>query len=712
MLLRVFLFGYASAIVMNSNARIFPVFIALGAALIAGLLPIFSLYCPANFLRSIELDTYDWRMRQSAKHHGQAATNLAASYLDEASLEYLASELHVNWPFPRQVHGRIVRELAREGAKAVAFDVLFTGLRPMDAPIQRDDKSLSLEESDDFFAREMKAAGNIFIASGEQAFPDPKFALAAKAVGDLTTPRDTDGVLRRIRPVTIDEKGHRRWHLGVLLAASNFDLDLNSAEINEDSIVLHDHRGGRTLIPLDHEGMMLIDWNLAVDDPWILKINYGMLVQFDRARELGGDEAFRKLLDLYRSEGGMDLPGEAPMAGRLCIIGSVAEGNNVSDFGATPLSQNEPLVSTYLNVANTIIMNRFIRPVGPYWEAVLLILLATLASWITWQTKLTRGAIYLTALAVTVVLGAVWAFEYEQVWVPVVDPVIGGLLLPYVALVSYRVVFEEREQRRIKQVFKRVVSPNVVNELLAAERLSLGGARRNISVFFADIRGFTEITDSNHVRAAQHVRDHNLVAEEAEAHFDRSAREVLATVNLYLGTIADIIKKHDGTLDKYIGDCVMAFWGAPLVQEQHAVACVQAAIEAQRAIYQLNVQRAAENERRKAETPTPGDVELLPLLTLGTGINSGIATVGLMGSEEHTFSYTIFGREVNLASRLETFSGRGRIIIGSNTYTDLQKFAPELAAACIRQEPNRFKGFREEIVTYEVPWKSTAKSDT
>jgi len=180
---------------------------------------------------------------------------------------------------------------------------------------------------------------------------------------------------------------------------------------------------------------------------------------------------------------------------------------------------------------------------------------------------------------------------------------------------------------------------------------------------------------------------------------------VLETVNLYLATIADVIKKHDGTLDKYIGDCVMAFWGAPTENPQHAVACVRAAVEAQRAIYQLNQERAVENQRRKDQSGGEGEVELLPLLTLGTGINSGMATVGLMGSSDHISNYTVFGREVNLASRLEGFSGRGRIIIGENTFADLKRFAPDLAATCVQQAPASFKGFRESLVTYEVPWR-------
>ena len=163
------------------------------------------------------------------------------------------------------------------------------------------------------------------------------------------------------------------------------------------------------------------------------------------------------------------------------------------------------------------------------------------------------------------------------------------------------------------------------------------------------------------------------------------AAESLATVNLYLSVIADTVKKHDGTLDKFMGDCVMAFWGAPTPNEQHALHCVRAAIEAQRAVYALNQERFAENERRKKENealaaegrpPRP----LLPLLTLGSGINTGYAVVGLMGSDTTILNYTVFGREVNLASRLEGASGRGRIFIGESTYLDLKRDDPDLGA--------------------------------
>jgi adenylate cyclase len=181
-------------------------------------------------------------------------------------------------------------------------------------------------------------------------------------------------------------------------------------------------------------------------------------------------------------------------------------------------------------------------------------------------------------------------------------------------------------------------------------------------------------------------------------------------VNVYLATIADQIKKRDGTLDKYIGDCVMAFWGAPLPNERHAVDCVKTAMDAQRAMYSLNLRRAEQNKQREAENPAriaagQPPLEMLPLLSLGTGINSGIAIVGLMGSSEHIISYTVFGREVNLASRLEGVSGRGRIIIGESTYLDLKKYEPQLAAIAVELAPVQVKGIKQAVKIYEVPWK-------
>jgi adenylate cyclase len=180
-------------------------------------------------------------------------------------------------------------------------------------------------------------------------------------------------------------------------------------------------------------------------------------------------------------------------------------------------------------------------------------------------------------------------------------------------------------------------------------------------------------------------------------------------VNLYLAVVADAVKKHGGTLDKYIGDCVMAFWGAPTPNVNHALACVRAAIDTQRTIHELNQKRVVDNTSREIENRARLSAGLPPLprltaLQLGTGINTGLVAVGLMGSDAHILNYTVFGREVNVASRLESVSGSGRIIISDTTYNHLLRDDPALAATCIEMFPVTVKGIRAAVRVYEVPW--------
>jgi len=278
-------------------------------------------------------------------------------------------------------------------------------------------------------------------------------------------------------------------------------------------------------------------------------------------------------------------------------------------------------------------------------------------------------------------------------------------------LLVHLVMFEEQDKRRVKSVFSKLVSPHIVNELLQADQLSLGGKHREITVFFADVRGFTTLTDQMQEQVAEFVRTHEVDGAEAEKYFEESARETLEIVNLYLATVAAVIKRNDGVLDKYIGDCVMAFWNAPMPDPKHAVAAVRSAIEAQRAILELNEKRQAENPTREIENRARVAAGLPPkplniALQLGTGINTGMVTVGLMGSDEHGFNYTVFGREVNLASRLEGVSGSGRIIISDLTYFQLLRHAPELAATCTELFPVTVKGIRDAVRIYEVPWRA------
>jgi class 3 adenylate cyclase/CHASE2 domain-containing sensor protein len=720
-----------------------------------------------DFPGRLERMTYDLRVRAASHFPAPAATNLAFVAIDEAGIRAVQSgELGYRFGllWPRQIYGRVVDELSAQGAEAAGFDVLFGELRPDQPPVQMEGGGL--EESDDFFADQLRRAGNIILAMTPDLIPPPLFATNALALGDISTERDSDGILRRVRafrdlrrwhpffqsyandpeiradldharflpgkillpqkgttnliPVAVDKDNNfaladflgsplppglpakakafttgRVWDMGIVLAAQQLKLDLSKSivDLPGGKIILRGTNGVRRVIPVDANGYFLVNWRLTPNDPRLLRVPVEQLLSQNRRRLLGETNGLRD-----------------DLRGKLVIVGSAAQGNDLTDRGATPLEHDTLLVSKHWNIASSIITGQFIRRVTLPEELALILLLGALTAVLTWQLGALTASVATALLIAGYTAFTFFAFIHFRLWLPLVFPVLGAILVEHVSLVTYRVVFEEREQRRVKSVFSKIVSPDVVAELLGAEKLSLGGARREITVLFADVRGFTTFTDQLQEDVAEYVRTHDLDLVTAEKYYEESARETLEIVNLYLAAVADAVKSHNGTLDKYIGDCVMAFWNAPVPNARHALAAVEAAIESQRAIYQLNEKRLAENSAREAENRVRAAAGQPPkplhiALQLGTGINTGLATVGLMGSNQHILNYTVFGREVNLASRLEGVSGSGRIIISDTTYNHLLRHAPALAATCAELFPVQVKGIKNAVRIYEVAWK-------
>jgi class 3 adenylate cyclase len=715
-----------------------------------------------DFFERLEWMTYDLRAKTALHFPAPAATNLAFVAIEDSSIDAVLNGqvgLHFGLLWPRQVYGRLLDELSTEGARAVGFDVLFGELRPdQQAPVEMADGRLI--DSDDYFADELQRADNVFLGVTPQVYPPPLFATNTLALGDISTEKDSDGVLRRVRAFRVYRRWHPYlqfyaqpdeynldldhaqflpgkvilsqvgttntvvlpidaqtnfasadllgsplpagvpprlraftdqvvWHMGVVLAARQLGLDLRKAEIDlaDGKITLRGTNGVARIIPVDSDGYFYVDWRLTDNDPSLLREPTEVLLKQDELRLEGQTNG---LSDAYRD--------------KLVIVGSAVTGNNLTDRGATPLEKDTLLVGKHWNVANSIIINRFIRRGSEMEELALILLLGVLTASFTLQIRRTiLGSTAVLLLILLYVAIAFYAYIYYRYWLPLVFPVAGAVLVQHLSLVTWRAVFEEGEKRRVKSVFSKIVSPDVVSELLRAEKLSLGGARREITVFFADVRGFTALTDEVQAAAAKVVLEQQMTSEAAVAYLDESAHETLDTINAYLALVADKVIANGGTLDKYIGDCVMAFWGAPVANSKHAVACVRAAIEAQRGIENLNKQRRAENENRSAENAGQTRSSL-PILSLGCGVNTGLMDVGLMGSEAHQYNYTVFGREVNLASRLESVSGSARIIIGETTYRHLQRDDAALAATCVELPPVKVKGFQDAVKIYEVPW--------
>jgi class 3 adenylate cyclase/CHASE2 domain-containing sensor protein len=714
----------------------------------------------------LERMTYDQRVRVAQKFPAPVATNLAFVAMEDSSIAAIRHGL-LGRPYglywPRHVYGRVVEELAAQGARAIAFDVLFGELRPDHAPVEMADGSLV--ESDDFFALRLRRAGNVITAFTSQVTPPDLFATNSLALGDISTDKDPDGVLRRIKSfsrnwhpafrsaarqlgldldharieprqivlpvagatnevvVRLDANGDfdladfvgddippgwkrhdkpftRVWDLGIVLAAQQLKLDLDQATLDlpHGKLVLRGPGGVERTLPVDADGFFYINWQVTPGDPRLLRQPIEGVLRQDKLRLAGQTGGLRD-----------------DFAGRLVVIGSAAQGNDLSDHGATPLENDTLLASKHWNVANSVITGRFIHRASLPVELGLIVLLGALTAAATWQLRAVAASLTVLALLAGYLVVAFGVFVHYRWWLPIIYPLGGAMVVQHFVLVIYQVAFERREKRRVRSVFSKLVSPNIVNELLAAEQLSLGGSRREVTIFFADIRGFTALTDQMQEEMSEFIRQSDVDLLTAEKYVEVSAREMLETVNLYLAAVADVIKDHGGTLDKFMGDCVMAFWNAPTPNEKHALACVQAAIDSQRAIQALNERRQAENPGREAENRARRAAGLPPRplhrsLQLGTGINTGFVTVGLMGSDQHILNYTVFGREVNLASRLEGESGSGRIVISDTTYNHLLRAAPALAATCMELFPVKPKGFSNPVRIYQVPWQGAQGS--
>lgn len=760
-----------------------PALVAVGVLIFVCIL----LVLRPDALEHLELKTFDWRVRLARNFNPPVATNLGFVFISDASIATLNNGtlgFRYGLYWPRHIYGRLVQELAAQGATAIAIDILFGELRPDHAPVQVDPalepeleewlrqlhhenqpvriENMLLVESDDLFAWQMRRASNVVLAAAPAFLPHPLFATNALCLGNVSTEPDSDGVLRRVKVfedvrlwhplfklveadpsygidlrkahvdpdkivlprdglpeiiVPLDSNGNfqiadfigdklppgwsatakpfttqRIWQFGIAMAALELGLDLANAQIDRvrKQIVLHGPNGLQRVIPIDGNDCFYINWNLTPADP--------------RISSEPVEELLRKHLARMSNR---TSPTPETWRGKLVVIGSIATGSDLTDRGATPLEKEALLVGAHLNVANSVLTGRFIRRASLRIELLLTCLLGICTSLGSWRFKASWATVSAVLIASMYVFVCAWLFVKSRYWLPVVMPLVGGVLLEHLALVTYRVVFAEKERRRIRSIFAKLVSPDVVQELLSSPSLSLGGASREVTVMFADLRDFTQLTDNSRTMAAELVRKEALSGPAAEACFQHYARDVLATVNLYLSLVAEMVKSHGGTLDKYIGDCVMAFWGAPNPDPAHALHAVQAAVAIQRAVATLNRRRIAENallHEQQALRTQKGEpqIKLVPILSFGIGVNSGVVTVGLMGSEAHILNYTVFGRDVNLASRLENLSAGGQISIGESTYLHIARLDPELAAKFVPMPPAIIKGFRDPVRFYRL----------
>jgi adenylate cyclase len=325
------------------------------------------------------------------------------------------------------------------------------------------------------------------------------------------------------------------------------------------------------------------------------------------------------------------LDGSIPAAtfrGKIVLFGGTASG--LFDFKAIPYAQIFPGVEIHANTISNVLLGNAVRPISAWVTFLLIVLFACVSGFVSGRLSPLKGGI-ITFVLMTGTFAAVFSlFKYGNMHLEFVAPA-GSLGLSYIGVLFYRFMTEEQEKRKIKKTFSQYLSPKIMEKVLNdPSYLKMGGNKENLTVLFSDIRGFTTITEST------------------------PSEELVPHLNEYLSKMVEVVFKWDGTLDKFIGDSVMAFWGAPIPQNDHQIRGVLCAIDMHKELKILQDKWKAEGKK---------------IFEIGVGVNSGDMIVGNIGSTGKK-DFTVIGDSVNLGARLEstTKEYHAKIIISEATY--------------------------------------------
>lgn len=607
------------------------------------------------------------------------------------------------WPWSRTAIAQMIGNLHRMGAAAIVFDIVFaepdrTSPHAILDRIQAGENTAELQrilggmpDNDDIMAESIRQAGNVvtaFIWSStaeatrrapvlsqpilmtkqakflENTVPQmvgvttnlPGLARAAAGNGCFGVSPEIDGIIRSVPLLfgfTDPANGMRVVYPS--LAVEALRVAQNPKLITKIRTLKPEEAGpfdpplimnvGKYRIPLDHDGKF-----------------FGY---FSRARHKDYIPAWQAY------DGSLD---PAKINGRIVFIGTSAEG--LKDIRSTPVDLYIPGVEVHVNVVEQALTGKFLlRP--RLIEGMELLAIAVIGGMIILLSPFI-GAVFMAAFTAALVGGIAFLSYYSFLAHGLlIDPVFPSLCLVMLfamsSLLSY--IRTEAERRQVKQAFGFYISPDFMKELTRnPDKLRLGGETRELTVMFTDIRSFTTISES------------------------MSPAALIQLMNDFLTPMSDLVMGNRGTIDKYMGDAMMAFWNAPLDDPDHARHACRAALA-------MNGALAPINERLRAEAEAQNRAPVV--LNAGIGINTGPASVGNMGSKQR-FAYSAMGDTVNLASRLEgqTKNYGVSILIGPNTQEQVTEFAT------LELDLLRVKGKQEPVRVFTLLGDESLAADT
>ena len=599
---------------------------------------------PLNTFSSLRNTAFDFFQNISPRE-SITSDNVIVIDIDETSLKELGQ-----WPWPRSVLGKLVDKTSQSAS--LGFDIVFaefdrTGSKELKKQYRENLSLLNVlnevPDNDDIFANSIKNHGTVVLGAIpsnslnnsfktkfgliEQGDNPRKFLQkysgiqtnldnldnAAKGVGSMSI-GNNDSIIRRL-PLFENINGTLIPSLGleilrVAIGASTYQIKSSNASgetaFGEETGINH-IKLGNLIIPTSEDGSAWIHFSkkpIKTIPVWeVLSSNYS--------------------------------PNY--FEGKILIVGTSAPG--LFDLRSTPLENNVPGVNIIANLTDQILSGQFLK--RPDWvfglEIVTGMILALMITFFIQSFGPLGGLSVFIFGNVISIIGSYYIFTNYSYLIDPISPLVICLIC-YLVVTFFNFLFTELERSKVRTAFSQYMSPVMVEKLAkSSESLKLGGERKEMTFLFSDIRGFTSISEK--------------YKEDPEALTD--------LINNLLTVLSNEILNYQGTIDKYMGDCIMAFWNAPSDDPDHREKSIDAAFAMSKALEKLNIDLNRSNEDR---------------LSVGIGINTGECIVGNMGSDKR-FDYTVLGDAVNLASRLEsqTVNYGMQILLGEESIKGLSK---------------------------------------
>ncbi|MBU1297692.1 MAG: adenylate/guanylate cyclase domain-containing protein [Bacteroidetes bacterium] len=582
-------------------------------------------------LNRIELATIDYRFNNRGSIPYEPKVVVIG--ISEESFKSVPDK----WPWPRSYYAKLVRNLKKAGARAIGIDVIMGG------------EDIRNPANDEDFRKAIKEVGIVTLA-GKVIIADERYDIISatnnygniffdvdSSIGNVYLRNDPDGVYRRYHPIGYDRPRQLRlpsFALAVLNKA--FSLHpFQTVDVQSDKFILESIE-----IPSYDSFSALINYygpSRTFSPVKFVDVIDDADFQTVEEKELGVDiNTFDDPESGYLYDG--------TFKDKIVLVGSTNPEDK--DLFPVPVAYGKQEgdnlmygVEIHANIIQSILDKNFLRPTPKWLELLFIFVFVTFTFFFILNLKSTKTKYHyfveVLALAVVVVelflIGtlSIILFNNQNTIVSLTGPLL-AVVFGYVGSMVYSYVSERKQKFMIKTMFSQYVSPTVVNELIEdPSKLQLGGERKVLTVLFTDLEDFTSIAER------------------------MPPDQLIPLLNDYFEGMTDIILQNNGTLDKYIGDSIMAFYGAPIPLKDHALSACRTAIQMQKHLDNIRTSQQS-NDR--------------PIFKMRIGINTGEMVVGNLGGVDR-FDYTVIGDSVNLAARLEGANKQYKTNILISEYT-------------------------------------------